>query len=253
MRAGWLLVALCMGLAGAQEIPAGTSAQGAPLAANAPAAPKLAGRPLLPDKPYAGVREYDRDQKKADGSTLHQHETTKLWRDSGGRVRTEVTRDKDRVVWSYLTDPTAKVQYRWNNVAKVAYTTKLGEPVPVRTETNPLQPGELRKVSVVVNGQRLRGTRSLQEAKIIDGQQTIAWRQVLYSDPEQKTQVETEDHWFQPEYHVTLAEEITDLQYGHRVYRFKSFKMEEPKADLFQVPKGFTIKAAETPDTEQFE
>ncbi len=227
-------------------------AQDAAPAANAPGPAKPAGWLLLPDKPYSGVREYDRDQKK-DGRTLRTHETTKYWRDSTGRLRTEVSREGQKVVWSYLTDPAAKMQYRWNNELKIAYVTHLGEPIPARDQAHPLQAGELRKVTVTVNGQKAKGTAMLLEPKTIDGQATIGSRQILYSDPEQKIVLSTTERWYQPEYHVTLEEVITDEQYGHRVFHFKSFKPEEPKADLFQVPKGLTLKEAQTPDTDQFE
>lgn len=218
-----------------------------------PVAPRPAGWLLLPDKPYVAVEEYDREQKTTDGRNLTQHETHKLWRDSAGRVRREVARDKERVVWTYLTDPAAKVQYRWNNEAKVAYVTRLGEPIPPRPVTNPLQPGEVRDTASTINGKRLRGTVSLLPAKTIEKQETLATHLILYSDVARNDVYETLDRWYQPDYHLTLQESLTDQQYGHRTWRMRSFKTEEPKADLFQVPKGFTLKQEETPESEQFE
>jgi hypothetical protein len=217
------------------------------------AAPGPAGWLLVTDKPYEGVREYNRDQKRPDGTEYKLHETQRYWRNSAGQIREEVSYDKSTVVWTYFTDPAAKVQYRWNNKAKVAFVTKLGAPIAPREQTHPLAEGEERGYTTTVNGQRVKGVASLLPPKTIDGQETIGTREVLYSDPEKTTQISTADRWFQPQYHVSLMEDITDQQYGHRVFVWKSFKATEPKADLFGVPKGFVFKQAETAESEQFE
>ena len=237
MRTGWLVLLLgWTQWAGAQVTP-----------------PKVQGALLVVDKPYTGVREYDREQKTGDGHTVKGHEETKFWRDSAGRTRTEVTRDRSEVVTSMLTDPVAKLQYRWNNKQKVAFVTKLGEPIPAHDPPHPLTEGEVRDTTSTVQGNKLKARASLLPAKTIVGQTTTGSHLVAYSDPERQTVVMTNDMWTQPEYHVVLEQSITDTQYGHRMWHFKSFKAEEPKADLFQVPKGYEVKQAETPDTEQFE
>ncbi len=217
------------------------------------AAPKPAGWLLVLEKPYAGVQEYEHVQKASDGKVQTTHETDKLYRDSAGRIRKEIAREKEKVVWTYLTDPAAKVQYRWNNEQKIAYVTKLGDPVPARDATHPLEPGEVRDTGSTINGKRYRGTVSLLPEKTIEKFETTGSHLVLYSDVAHTVVYSTNDRWYQPEYHVTLQQTIDDQQYGHRAWHFKSFKAEEPKAELFQVPKGFTLKATETAESEQFE
>lgn len=245
MRLAWGLVVaglLCAPVLAQEAAPA-----------PAAAAPRVAGWPLVLGKPYSNVREYDRDQKKADGSTYRLHESTKYWRDSAGRVRSEVTREGRKEVFTYLTDPAAKVQYRWNNLQKVAFMSKLGDPLPERPAPRPLGPGEVRNVSTTIEGQRMKGRMTALPAKTFEGLETVGSHVVSYSDPERQNVLATTDSWYQPDYQLAFFTEINDAQYGHRVFHLRNFKPEEPKADLFQVPKGFTIKTSETPDTEQFE
>ena len=208
---------------------------------------------LVLGKPYSGVQEYEFERKLGNGKIETVHETDRLSRDSAGRIRKEISRDKDRVVTTYLTDPAAKVQYRWNSEQKIAYVTKLGEPIPVREATHPLEPGEVRDTSYTLNGKRMKATINLLPAKTIEKQETLATHLAVYSDADKKNLYLTIDRWLQPDYRVTLQEDMTDPQYGHRQWHFKSFKPEEPKADLFQVPKGYTLKEAETAESEQFE
>ena len=245
---GWVLFGVLLGATGAR-----TQDVAVPAAAPAATAPKLVGWLLVLDKPYTAVRDYDRDQKKADGKKYTLHETTKMWRDSAGRLRSEVTREHERVVWTYVTDPSAKVQYRWNNESKIAFVVKIGDPVPTREQAHPLAEGEVRDVTTTIDGKRYKARVSLLPPKTIDGLATVGTHQIAYSDAARTVVYSTTDTWYQQDFRVALEQVIVDEQYGHRVFHFKSFKPEEAKADMFQVPKGYTLKAQETPDTEQFE
>lgn len=192
--------------------------------------------------PYSAVQTTTIQQKLADGNIISRQETTKVYRDSQGRVRMEhtvtppnSTTAETRISifdpvggFSYMLNPTALTAVK---VALPAATTTTAT-ATTTTPTRPARPGVTVTTedlgTQVINGVPATGTRTTETiaAGTIGNQAPIAivrevWTSTILKVP---VQIKTSDPRF-----GTTTMELTNIVQA------------EPEASLFQVPSNYTV------------
>jgi hypothetical protein len=206
-----------------------------------------AGAPgrVIKNAPYSAEVTTETTQTLPDGNHIHQVSTSKVYRDSEGRTRTEqsltglgaIVPNNNLPTVIFLQDPVAGTSYALDITRKTA--TKSAWPRPGR---GPGQKGpggrssrpaddNVKSESLgrqTVAGVPAEGTRS---TVIIPAGQV---------GNEQPIQIVTE-RWYSPDLQIFLMTRHSDPRAGETVTRLASLSRAEPAHSLFEVPADFKV------------
>lgn len=191
--------------------------------------------------PYSAIRSGQSVQTLADGTqgTRRDRVESAAWRDSAGRVRTEIrvlpgepARPCESSV--KIEDPVAGYVYLLDSVDQVAYRlplTTLPTPVSRPAATSPGEPavtaeslGEKTMFGITVTGTRTTTTYPAGSGTGNDRPVTT-----------------TSEHWESPQLQINVYSQSTSPQGTVTTITLKNLSVAEPDPSLLQVPPGYKI------------
>ncbi len=217
------------------------------------------GRPVT-GQPYSAEETYQTVQTLADGTHItHQSTTTKMYRDSQGRTRTDRMLGGRRgqangeagPVMVMINDPVAHVIYRFNSDQKVVHKISMVAPeaqrVPAvanaRGTAAPAPMSQPRDGAPIaapqVTSEKL-GTQSM-EGLVVEGtRQTTVWPVGSRDNDQPITAVE--ETWRSPELRIVVMSTTNDPVNGTTTRKLTNITRAEPDASLFQPPADYGMQ-----------
>jgi hypothetical protein len=222
--------------------------------------------------PYSAEIISESVQTLADGNRIVQRSTTRVHRDSQGRIRREEDRSSGGPAIS-ITDPVARVSFSLDSEKHVAFQSphvmtkisealqqlhwKLDERFPPRTDTMVTLPeGRAQVAAGVTIAVNPLETRRLNEqvkvetlaARDIEGVRANGIRRTTTIPAGEigndwPIEVVSEE-WYSPDLQILLSTERTDPRLGTSTYRVVNISRVEPPGYLFEIPADYTIKSA---------
>jgi hypothetical protein len=201
--------------------------------------------------PLTGDFVISHDTTLADGNRIHNESTTKVYRDTEGRVRREVGLDlatpatgtvkRSMVV---ITDPVAGKRYMLNPDSKTAREMPMRGPKHLGEDPQehrkamggPAEPGAITKEQLgtkAVNGLQAEGVRVTR---------TIPAGAIGNDKP---IEVVTE-RWFSPDLQIAVMTVHTDPMMGTVTTKLVNVARGDPDAALFQVPSDYKVEAGKS-------
>lgn len=211
-----------------------------------------AGMPgrVVKNAPYAAEISTEITQTLADGNRIHQVTTSRVYRDSEGRTRTEqsliglnaIAPNSNLPKVVFLQDPVAGSSYALDATRKTA--TKSAWP---RLGRGPAQTamaeGAAGRMGARADNQNLK-TESLGRQTMVgipvDGTRTTLVIPAGQVGNEQPIQAVTE-RWFSADLKIYVMTRHSDPRSGETVTRLTSLSRGEPAHALFEVPGDFKI------------
>ena len=211
---------------------------------------------IVKGAPFSATASSETTQKLQDGTTIQRTTSSKLYRDSQGRFRREITLSGFGPLQSAgnphtmitIGDPVAGVHYMLNPEQKVAHKLtphKVGK-AGVTSDANAQlfeqrmkqhmakeeASGEVKKESLgtqVIDGLNAEGTRITR---------TIPAQQIGNDRPIQIVF----ERWYSPDLQLVIKSTRNDPRWGTTTYSLKNLQRAEPAATLFTVPSDYTLK-----------
>lgn len=228
-----------------------------------------AGKPVT-GAPYSADEVTEHTQTLADGNRIVNTTTTKIYRDSQGRTRTETTLPAIAAgpappTMITIADPVAQVTYLLNPTDKTARKiaikqlqvsdnkTSLAAPAlppppplaagagPVFFSTAALPKADAKTEDLgtqVFDGVSATGSRTTE---------TIPAGAIGNDQPIQTVS----ERWFSPDLQIVLKATNTDPRIGQTTQTVNNLSRSEPDPSLFQVPADYTVSDADTPGPNQ--
>ena len=220
------------------------------------------GKPVT-GEPYAADQVTEHIQTLADGNRIVNTTTTRIYRDSQGRTRTETTLPTlaggpPAPVMITINDPVAGVTYLLNADNKTAQKLTMKQvqlpdvkalaplpPLPEPSGAGPvvfaaaagLPKPEVKKEDLgnqTLDGVLVTGTRITETipAGAIGNEQAIQT---------------TSERWFSPALQVVVKSTNTDPRIGQTTETLNNLNLAEPDPSLFQVPGDYTVTDSKAP------
>ena len=237
------LVVLVMGAYG-QTPPPGGRGRGARFL-GAEAGPP--GR-VVRNAPYSADMITESTQTLADGNHIKQSTTSRMFRDSDGRTRTEQSLNGlgalaggstlPKVV--FINDPVAGTNYALNLTNKTATKSTFG----MRPPRPGGQPDQGRRGSRGQSGENVKteslGQKTI-EGVVAEGTRTTMTIPAGAIGNEQAIQVVTE-RWYSPELQTVVLSKRSDPRSGETTTRLANISRAEPSRTLFEVPADYKVQ-----------
>jgi hypothetical protein len=191
------------------------------------------GGPMGPPKvvtgaPYSATQKIQFQQTLADGNQIQHTEDNRVYRDSQGRVRTEVGRPDGHTTITIF-DPVAGYIAHLNPDKQVAM--KMTLPANPPTPPTPPTPPNATKQDLgtqTINGLAATGTRLTETipAGAFGNQQPITV---------------TREVWVSTALSVPVLVKSTDPRHGTSTMELTDINRAEPDPSLFQIPSAYTV------------
>jgi hypothetical protein len=188
-------------------------------------------------------------QTLANGTKITHKRLEKLYRDSQGRLRREHFRAEAESVGQgdspqsvEINDPVAGAHYTLNPGDRTAQRREIRRPTPSGVLHSPAASGNLAPAPPVPP----RPTVEDLDTQVIEGLEARGER-VTTSIPagadgnDQPMQI-TYERWYSEKARLTLLVITNDPRYGERVLHLSNLVLDEPPAELFQVPADYTVQ-----------
>jgi hypothetical protein len=213
------------------------------------------GGKVVTGAPFSAVAISETSRTLADGNHISRKTQTKLFRDSQGRFRKEVTlpaigplatsgQPKSFVL---IHDPVAQESFMLHPDAKTA--EKMGKPFGGRK--GPMRGGMKGALKGKAESWEAKATASGNFKKEDLGTQTIAGvsaQGTRYTRTIPAGQIGNEkpitivsEHWYSNDLQMTVMSKRSDPQFGETTYTLTNIQRSEPAASLFAVPSDFTV------------
>ncbi len=181
-------------------------------------------------EPFSATQTLDYEPTEGATDPVAVHREGALYRDSEGRMRTELKYPGYTAV--FIQDCVTHVLYDWTiGEGKRDMELRCGDikHSGMGTVTDntpaPLRPNEQ---VALMEGIETRHSRLVREEGGVE---------LIY------------EHWYAPTLHLNLLQVTYGGDLGKTTHRIFNLKMDEPDAALFQVPEGFTTKTLDCPAT----
>ena len=200
--------------------------------------------PVVTGAPYSAEAVTDVTQTLADGNKIHQTNTTRVYRDSQGRVRREpglnalnsAAPGSNIPSLAFINDPVAGVSYTLDLTNRTAIEMQLPTPpsgvqLPNRPARGPANSASVKTESLgrqMISGVPADGTRVT--VTIPAGQ--IGNAQAIQS---------VSETWYSPDLQLTVLSKRSDPRSGESVFQLNNLSRVEPPSTLFVVPAEFQI------------
>ena len=242
--------------------------------------------PVVAGAPYSGEQTDEHVQTLADGTHITRSMgTTKTWRDSEGRIRTErpmrvgpiASDGTDSPVIVEISDPVAGVRYTLDIENKVAHRvvapaagTQITRPQTgpaVRPNggwlTAPPSPaGAIPTGGIGLpapnQGTSMRPAFTSEDlgTQVIEGVVAVGHRQTttfpVGSQGNDRPIATTSETWMSPELKIVILRKTSDPRSGEDTLKTTNLSREEPDLALFQPPPDYTIVDETSPFTIRF-
>ena len=201
------------------------------------------------DIPYSADRLTVTTQTLADGTTITQKHLVKEYRDGQGRERTEwfkpgvesVGQD-DSPESVQIRDSMAGVIYSLNPRNRTAQRIEMRRPTPRHVpqasgasgDHTPARPVMPRPTVEDLGTQVIEGVEA-------NGQRTTRTIPAGAEGNDQPIQI-TSESWYASKLRIPLVYITNDPRHGETVTRLTNLVLEEPPAELFQVPADYTLQ-----------
>jgi len=208
----------------------------------------LGAEPGRPDRvvtgaPYSADAVTEITQMLPDGNTIHQTDTTRIYRDSQGRTRRDPALNALSAAapgtplpsLAFINDPVAGVSYVLDLTNHAATKRTLPSPPAGAPATGPRRglanSGNTKTESLgrqLISGIPADGTRTTV---------TIPAGQIGNAQP---IQIVTEN-WYSPDLQIRVLSKRSDPRSGESVFQLNNLSRAEPPSTLFVVPADFQI------------
>jgi len=168
--------------------------------------------------PFSAVRTLDYEPAVGSPDPTPVHGEEKIWRDSQGRTRSEISYD-NRLGTVEIVDFATKTHYHWVIGDNVATSSKIPEPrtnVSATRDETPLSA----------------------DAPLIEGVPTRHAHTVTGDDEKGR---EIVDSWYAPSLHLAMLTIIDQVGVGKTTFRYQQVSLKEPDPSLFKVPAGMKL------------
>lgn len=226
---------------------------------------RLEDNKVVTGLPYSADATTENTQVLSDGNRIVRKETAKVYRDSMGRTRRDLSVNAIGP-WSSgapmqmanIFDPVAGAHYMLNEQEKKAF--KMPPPPKLRAG----EPGLMTKDRVYVAGgggvpaagpamtivekdasigNRTEASLGTQEIEGVQAQGTRTTETIPAGKiGNEKPIVITTERWYSPELQVDVLVKHSDPRMGEVVYQLTNISRAEPDASLFQVPADYTVE-----------
>jgi hypothetical protein len=188
-------------------------------------------------------------QTLADGTKITRKRLEKLYRDSQGRIRRERFNAEAESVGQgdspqsvQITDSVAGASYILNPRDHTAQRREIPRPTPSAAHHSALASGNLTLAPPVPPRPTVEdlGTQMIEglEAR---GERVTRTIPAGAEGNDQPLQI-TYEHWYWPKARLVLLSVTNDPRYGEIVLRLTNLALDEPRAELFQVPPDYTLQ-----------
>jgi len=211
----------------AQGPPPGGPFPGGPFGPGFPGGPPPG--PVVTGVPFTGTETMQAEQTLADGNQIQRSDSTKIYRDSAGRVRTETTAQSRTMITIF--DPVAGyVAHLDPSTSTADKMTLPANPPPGNPPQGPGTVATQDLGSKTINGLVATGTRT-----------TITIPAGTFGNT-QALQI-VRDVWISTDLQIPVLVTSTDPQRGTSTMQLTSAVRGEPDASLFQIPASYTVSA----------
>jgi hypothetical protein len=205
------------------------------------------GGKVVTGAPFSALAVTEMDQTLADGNKITRRTKTKMYRDSQGRVRREVTlpamgpfaaQGQPRT-FVVIQDPIAETTYLLDPDRKTArlLPDRFGKGRANREDSaskrmNAEVSADFQKESLGtknISGISAEGTRYTR---------TIPAGQIGNEKPITLVR----ETWYSPDLQMMVMIKRSDPRFGNTTYTLTNIQRSEPSADLFKVPSDYTVK-----------
>jgi hypothetical protein len=208
------------------------------------------GTGAVTGKPYIADEKTEVTRNQSDGSPAATVTTARVYRDSQGRTRREVTSAAGTTVT--ISDPVAGVRYELDAAAKTAYRSEMVEGGERREperrgggegnhEPGHREPEFRGEGGGREGGERERGGDGERSQRLHEdlGTQTIDG---ISARGSRNIRGETVDErWFSPDLQLELKSIRSSPRGGETVRTLSGIRRVEPAASLFRVPPGYKV------------
>jgi len=224
------------------------------------------GIPAVTGQPYSAVEETETVQTLADGTHIDRRTTTKVWRDSQGRTRSEhyvkplhSNGDAEILATVMIRDPIAGFEYLLNPREHSGEQSPLrpmvaggpgGAPTARRLDVRAGNGGGAAAISPVAAQSpdpnfkiEQLGTQTM-EGLVVDGTRTTRTIPAGTEGNDAPIQIVTE-RWVSKELRIPVLVKVSDPRGGDRTTQLTNINLTEPNLSLFQPPTDYTITTHE--------
>ncbi len=209
---------------------------------------------VVKNAPYSAEMITESTQTLADGNHIRQSTTSRVFRDSEGRTRTEqslkglgaLAGNSNLPNVIFISDPVAGTSYALNPSAKTATRNgwmrpgRSGPPPRNRAEEGMRPKGEGRRSFNSSNVKTESLGRQTIEGVAADGTRTVTTIPAGEMGNEQPLQIVTE-RWYSPELQTIVMSKHSDPRSGETVTRLANISRAEPSHSLFEVPADYKV------------
>lgn len=220
------------------------------------APPPSLGKPVT-GAPYSADETNERVQTLADGTHITDlMSSTKVYRDSSGRTRTERSLMPGRIARRHaienipviveITDPVEHVRYTLDTVNKVAHKQIMAPRRPTLTRR---APPAAKTVAAAPSEQaaedRPQTTSEKLDSQVIEGvlvegtRNTTVWP--VGSEGNDRPITAVHESWYSPELEVEVLNISNDPRYGQMTHKLTNISRGEPDPSLFQPPADYQV------------
>jgi hypothetical protein len=212
----------------------------------------------LKGAPYSAEVVNDHIQILSDGNRIVQHSTSRVFRDSEGRVRREEDRAGGNPSVS-IVDPVAGVSYSLDPDRKIAWKTPSMTGIAIMNKVDSAKveamKAEMEKVATLKERLSIETRRSSAreqradeklpprtlEGLRVEGHRTTTTIPVGAVGNELPIAIVSEE-WTSPDLQVLVLTDRKDPRNGDTTYRLQNVARTEPAAWLFQVPSDYEVR-----------
>jgi len=212
--------------------------------------------------PYSAEEITESVQTLADGTHITHTSTTKVYRDSEGRTRTERpigapgSEGADTPVMIQIADPVAHVLYMMNTSDKVAHKQTIESPGPRPFLKSNAGSASLsasagpsaapRKARETPDAERPEikteklGTQTIEGLTVDGTRQTITWPAGSRMGNDRPI-TSVSENWMSPDLKIMVLSKNNDPRSGEQTTRLVNVSRAEPDLNLFQPPADYTV------------
>jgi hypothetical protein len=200
----------------------------------------------IPGKPFSAKSKTEWTRKLEDGSTLQQHLTANLARDSQGRVYRErrsfmpgLSNEETRLTHILIYDPVAKSE----TICTVAVRKCVVSDYQARTNFRDIPAGPFDGGKRYLNRESL-GSSTMDGLEVTGTRETITVAAGTVGN--ETPLVSTREFWYSAELQTNLAVTRKLPVEGLQVVQLSEVNPSEPPAELFQTPAGYAVEDVRT-------
>lgn len=222
------------------------------------------GGPVVTGAPYSAEEINETVQTLSDGTHITHKSTTKMYRDSEGRTRTERSmaapgaNAAEGPVIIEISDPVAHVHYMLNTTNKTAHKQTVAPPESRRalnastTRTSPFftSTGSVSAPSApareTASAERPKTTSEKLGSDTIEGllvegtRRTTTWPAGSMMGNDRPVS-EVRETWMSPELKIVVLSKNSGPRSGEQTQKLVNISRTEPDASLFQPPADYTV------------